>query len=415
MNSTVLIFIISALVIVSIIIRPFKLAEVFWAVGGAFLLLICRLISPDEALGAVLKGTDVYLFLAGIMLLSEVAKEEHFFDWLAARAIAFSGKSPVRLFFLVYAVGVLTTVFLSNDATVVVLTPAVFAAVKAARVKNPLPYLFICAFVANAASFVLPISNPANLVVYGSKMPSLLVWLRQYTIPSIVAIVITCFCLFYTQKKKLEQNSLQSITLPPLSRGGKLAGLGILSSAIVLLVCSSLNIPLGLPTAIIGTVVFLSVTISGNLHFKSVLFKISWSVLPLVAGLFVVIESLYKTGILQLGQQWLMQEAHYSTDKTVWISGTGLAFFSNVINNLPIGLMAANLVQTGHLPEIIQRAILVGVDLGPNLSVTGSLATILWLVILRKEGIQVSPWQFLKLGIIVMIPGLLLSIASLFI
>ena len=72
-----------------------------------------------------------------------------------------------RLFLLVYLVGVLVTVFLSNDATAVVLTPAVFAATQAAKADKPLPYLFVCAFVANAASFVLPISNPANLVVYG--------------------------------------------------------------------------------------------------------------------------------------------------------------------------------------------------------------------------------------------------------
>ena len=74
---------------------------------------------------------------------------------------------PKRLFLIVYVVGTVVTVFLSNDATAVVLTPAVYAATRAAKVE-PLPYLFVCAFIANAASFVLPISNPANLVVFGS-------------------------------------------------------------------------------------------------------------------------------------------------------------------------------------------------------------------------------------------------------
>jgi len=69
------------------------------------------------------------------------------------------------------------TVFLSSDATAVVLTPAVAAVVKAAKAKQPLPYLFIGAFIANAASFVLPISNPANLVIYGRHMQPLLHWL----------------------------------------------------------------------------------------------------------------------------------------------------------------------------------------------------------------------------------------------
>ena len=75
--------------------------------------------------------------------------------------------SAKRLFLIVYIVGTIVTVLLSNDATAVVLTPAVYAATRAAKVE-PLPYLFICAFIANAASFVLPISNPANLVVFGT-------------------------------------------------------------------------------------------------------------------------------------------------------------------------------------------------------------------------------------------------------
>ena len=108
-----------------------------------------------------------------MMLLAEIAREEGLFDWLAAVATSHASGSPRRLFLLIYGVGTVVTIFLSNDATAVVLTPAVAAAVKAAKAKEPLPYLLICAFIANAASFVLPISNPANLVIYGSRMPPL--------------------------------------------------------------------------------------------------------------------------------------------------------------------------------------------------------------------------------------------------
>ncbi len=119
-----------------------------------------------------------------MMLLSELARKEGVFDWLASHAIAASRGSRARLFSLIYLVGIVVTVFLSNDATAVVLTPAVYAAVQKARTKA-LPYLFICAFIANAASFVLPISNPANLVVYGKTLPPLVPWLRTFFLPSI--------------------------------------------------------------------------------------------------------------------------------------------------------------------------------------------------------------------------------------
>ena len=140
-----------------------------------------------------------------MMLLAEIAREEGLFDWLAAVATKRAKGSPTRLFLLVYVVGTVVTTFLSNDATAVVLTPAVAAAVKTAKAKNPLPYLFICAFIANAASFVLPISNPANLVIYGSHMPPLLQWLPRYRLPSALSIVATYAVLRWTQRSALSQ------------------------------------------------------------------------------------------------------------------------------------------------------------------------------------------------------------------
>jgi arsenical pump membrane protein len=108
-----------------------------------------------------------------------VARQEGVFDWAAALAVEHVRGSPQRLFALVYAVGTVVTVFLSNDATAVVLTPAVYAATRAAG-ATPLPYLFVCAFIANAASFVLPISNPANLVIFGGHMPHFAAWLKPF-------------------------------------------------------------------------------------------------------------------------------------------------------------------------------------------------------------------------------------------
>jgi arsenical pump membrane protein len=87
----------------------------------------------------------------------------------------------------------------------------------------------------------------------------------------------------------------------------------------------------------------------------------------------------------------------------------GVGIGTNLINNLPLGLIAGASVREAHVAGVLQNAILVGVNLGPNLSATGSLATILWLIALRKEKLHVSAWTFLKAGIIVMPPALLLA------
>src|SRR5262245_32906108 len=163
---------ITALAAGGVIIRPWRLPEAVWAMLGAAALVVFGLLPWPDALAGVGKGVDVYLFLTGMMVIAELARQEGLFDWFAALAVKHACGSPERLFVLVYAVGTAVTVLLSNDATAVVLTPAVYAATRAAG-ATPLPYLFACAFVANAASFVLPISNPANLVVFGAYMPPL--------------------------------------------------------------------------------------------------------------------------------------------------------------------------------------------------------------------------------------------------
>ena len=405
---------IAGLATAGVIIRPFSWPEFIWAVAGAVLLVALGLLSPGEAFSGVGKGTDVYLFLTGMMLLSELARQEGLFDWLAARAASLARGSATRLFTLVFAVGTVVTIFLSNDATAVVLTPAVAAVVKTAKADKPLPYLFICAFIANAASFVLPISNPANLVIYGSHMPPLLQWLPRYALPSVLSILATYAVLRWSQRSDLRQDISSEIETPALSAAGKMAAFGIAATAIVLLVSSGFDIQLGLPTVLAGLATALLVLTRSRCGVTDIAKNISWGVLPLVAGLFVLVESLEKTGVTRqlaaLFQHWVQ----YSATLAAWVAGVVLAVGCNLVNNLPAGLVAGRVVEMAQVPDHVRSAVLIGVDLGPNLSVTGSLATILWLTALRREGQSVSAWAFLKLGALVMPPALVLAIAAAF-
>jgi len=403
---------IAGLATFGVIARPWNLPEFTWAVAGALLLVLLNLLPWTEALAAAAKGTDVYLFLIGMMLLAEVARKEGLFDWLAAQAVRYSRGSAKRLFLIVYIVGTVVTVLLSNDATAVVLTPAVYAATRAARVE-PLPYLFICAFIANAASFVLPISNPANLVVFGSQMPPLVEWLRTFTLPSIAAIAATYLALRWAQRRALDAPVAEAEDIPALKIGGTFALIGIGLTALVLLAASALGRDLGLPTFIAGAVVTVLVLLIGRRSPLPVLKDVSWSVLPLVAGLFILVEGLNRTGALPALARALKQAARASPQATFWVAGFAVALASNLLNNLPMGLIAATTSHAAQVPAHVTGAILIGVDLGPNLSVTGSLATILWLIALRREGEHVDALRFLRLGLLVMPPALLLSLCAL--
>ncbi len=404
-------WLISAIAVAGVIVRPGKLPEALWAVLGATALLLCSLISLPEAALAVRKGTDVYLFLTGMMLLAELARHEGLFDWVAAQAVRQSRGSASRLFGLVYGVGTVVTIFLSNDATAVVLTPAVYAAAKRAQV-NPLPYLFVCAFIANAASFVLPIANPANLVVYGSHLPSLGRWLREFGLASLASIGVSYLVLRVLQRDELTGKLAREIGFPALSRGAWITAGGIGLAAIVLLVASGVDAQLGLPTFLAGLATTLAVMSLNRRALREIVKGVSWSVLPLVAGLFVLVQAVEDTGLLRAPMALLPASAAANPHGTALAAGALVAVLCNLVNNLPLGLLTGTVASGAHLAPALTGALLIGVDLGPNLSVTGSLATILWLVALRREGQAVSAWQFLKLGSVMMPLALVASLAT---
>lgn len=406
-----LIWTISALSIALMLFRPLKIPEVVWTSAGAILLCLLRLLPLTVASKAVMEGLDVYLFLIGMMLLSELGKFNGVFAWLANVAVKLSNGSPRRLFTLIYAVGTLVTIFMSNDATAVVLTPAVLSAVKRAKAQ-PLPYLLSCAFIANAASFVLPISNPANLVVFGSTIPPLLRWLRMFTVPSLMSIIITYVLLRWCTRNQLQGPCNGSTPEVRLSRTGKFTLFGILAVAVVLLAASALKMNLGLPTCLASIAVTIIAVIESRTNPFRLVREISWSVLPLVASLFVIVEAVKTAGALNLLRNCFERILQLPHTGAALGLGVAIAIGTDLFNNLPLGLITGATLRSFPLQTMLAKVLLIAIDLGPNLSITGSLATILWLISIRREGLHVSGWQFFKVGMIIMPISLFIAIVA---
>lgn len=407
--SNMAIYAISALTTLAVLARPLALPEAFWAVTGAALIVVFGLLPLAAAVSAVAKGADVYLFLTGMMLLSETARREGLFDWIAAHAVNRAAGSRERLFFLLYGVGVVVTIFLSNDATAVVLTPAVFAAARKARAEA-LPYLLICAFTANAASFVLPISNPANLVLYRDHVPPLGRWLASFALPSLLSIITTCAVLRFVVRADLEQPCERVPVVDPLTAGARTALFGLLATSVVLMLVSAMGRPLGLPTCVLGAVTAGMVLLRDRSSPWALVKGVSWSVLPLVGGLFVLVEALDAAGMMSALAGMLQTAVQGGASMAAAVAGAVVAVGSNVVNNLPAGLVVSTAIFQAKPPRVVADALLIGIDLGPNLSITGSLATLLWLSALRREGENVSFLRFLKAGAVVMPSALLMAI-----
>ena len=414
------------------LLRPRGIAEVWWVAGGALLLVGLRLVSLRAAAHAIGKGWDVYLFLIGMMLLSALAEREGVFDWVAARAVAGAGSngilSPVRLFTLIYLAGVAVTALMSNDATAVVLTPAVLTAVRRARVR-PLPYLYACAMIANAASFALPISNPANLVVFRGRMPTLGHWLASFGLATALSVTATYIALRVIFRRELRDPALATERQPAradtegtafavmpearLSANGRLVVLGLVVMIAALLAASARGMDLGLPTCGLALVVTAIVSITSRRSPLGLLRRVSWKTLGLVAALFVLVDAMVSVGALRVAVTALERAERLPVALGTLAVSFVIGLGNNAVNNLPLGLIAGTAAQSAHLHATMSAAVMLGIDLGSNLSVTGSLATILWLIALRREGLAVSVREFLRVGIWVMPAGLLAAVAGL--
>lgn len=185
---------------------------------------------------------------------------------------------------------------------------------------------------------------------------------------------------------------------------------GIAATAALLLTVSAADRELGLPTCIAGVATMVTVCIVTLTLPLSTIRGVSWTVLPLVAGLFVLVEALARTGVIAQLVRALRNAAEQSPAVAAGASGTILAVRSNLMNNLPAGLDRQHGDPAGAPATARDRCAADRLDLGLNLSITGSLATILWLTAIRREGQEVGFWRFLKVGAVVMPPTLLLAL-----
>jgi len=343
-----------------------------------------------------------------MMGLAEVARIAGLFDWLAAYAVTSARGSRVRLLLIVYAAGIVTTTFLSNDATIVVLTPAVIQALR--RIDAPpAAYVIACALVANAASFVLPISNPSNLLVFASGMPALGTWMTAFGLPAIAALTVTFGVLAIMSRNDLRGSAAprEPVHAP---RPEVPSSIALVLAALVIVGTSALRGPLGAVTFGCAVVAALVTVARRPREAQTIARNISWPVVALTASLFVIVGAINAHGGLDATRAVLGWCASFAEPWSKVAIGVTIAGASNIVNNLPVGLSLGETLALVHASAHDTYAALIGVNLGPNATVNGSLATLLWLAIVRRENIDCTPLRFAVIGTTATIPALLAAL-----
>jgi arsenical pump membrane protein len=280
------------------------------------------------------------------------------------------------------------------------------------RLRLPvLPYLFACTFIADSASFLLPISNPINVIIMSRFPLDLLTFLRLLLLPSLVVIAIN-LGVFYLLYRKQLKGTFNIDHLPTPEKAVKhkayfrytLWVLALVAPSYV--IASAFQFPLSV-IAVTGGLLLLA----GALFWKRTTLVeagrgISWPIFGFIAGMFVVVRAIEDTGLtLKLGKL-LLHVSGGTSFGAVMVGTFGSALGTNLINNVPMAaVMNSSMGSIQHAAPAIRNgfvaATMFGCDLGPNLTTVGSLATILWLLILRQRDVDVSGLDYFKVGVVV--------------
>jgi arsenical pump membrane protein len=269
-----------------------------------------------------------------------------------------------------------------------------------------------CALVANAASFVLPIANPSNLLVFAHRMPGLGTWLAAFALPSLAALGVTFAILALLFRRDLAGGWTRVDDTPAPRPDGAIVAVLLLAAGVIV-ATSAREGPLGTAAAACALGAFLVAALRTREGALQALRRVSWPVVALTAALFVIVGAVDAGGGLTATTRALGACARLTAPWSSVATGFLIAGASNIVNNLPVGLVLGEALPAMHAAPALTHAALVGVNLGPNASVNGSLATLLWLAIVRRAGIAVSPARFAAVGVATTAPALFAALVAL--
>ena len=368
-------------------------AETLVAAGGAALLVAAGAFSAAETRHALEDLAPTVGFLAALLVLAEGCRREGLFEAMGGQMAEGSRGSPRRLLAMVFAIAAAVTAVLSLDATVVLLTPIVFAT--AARVRtSPKPHVYACSHLANSASLVLPVSNLTNLLAFHASGLSFARFAGLMALPTAGAVAVEWIVLTRFFAVDLGRPRRDRVMPPtprrPLPRfalavvGFTLAGFALSSAAGI----APVWVAVGGAAMLTLPALAQRATSAGR-----VVSAAEPSFLVFVLGLGVVVRAAADNGLASAVNALL--PAGDALPALVGVAGVS-AVLANVVNNLPATLMLVPVAAGAGTGPVL--AVLVGVNVGPNLTYVGSLATLLWRRVLHIEDTDVELGEFVRLG-----------------